>query len=272
MYTKQPSTFETTSRNDMLHVSPESLPTTSIDQTQNTLSAQLLGEAAYRDLTSRSSFAPDGTELPNAYKLEQTPEFTPEAIRHSALMLAAETLPEATIDEYDIKHDIPDSVSYQCPPTYETTHLMIEAWEQTGHDDQVFGLIGDMLDFMQDRRMRDELVEALCNARDTGEDFRTHYELVKSRILATERQALQDEDNYIAMLPHHDVNDATYQPPLAAASQEVADAEYQERLVSNDLVVIPEYHSTRGSHSTPSRIEGTGTLATRIDPAELFED
>ena len=245
------------------------LPARYLDETQDVLMVQLLGKENYDSLVSLPHFTPDGTEAPSPYQLQEEPDFSPEAIKHSALMLAAETLPRDTLDKNHLGHDIQDNISYQYPPSLQSVHLMARAWDAT-KDQQLFNLTGEMLDFIHSRRIRDDIAEALHNARTTGESFEKHYRLVVSRTTAEEKVQLTQEGTQLALAPHHDINDLSYNPTLNQ------DSEAHERLIRpKDLVVIPaelEDYAIKGrKHLAETAIESTAA-GVAFDPNEFFED
>lgn len=84
----------------------------------NTLRIQLTGRDAYTQLLASSN--PE-VELV---------DFSPEAIRANALAVAVETLPEDVVTALELPRAIEDNVSYNQPPTLESTLLIGEAWDQ----------------------------------------------------------------------------------------------------------------------------------------------
>lgn len=211
-----------------LLTSPEHLPKETLAKTQQVLSLQLAGFDDYEQLlfTARLNSRAEGPLYPELSEKD----FTQEAILDSTLKLAAETLPGEWVHDMNLQHDIPDNVSYQQPPELQTVLLTIRAWEQTGHNDELLAIIGEMLDFIEDRTVRDNIAEAMKNARTTGEPFNTHFNLVLSRESPLEKEEKRKEQRKLAHAALHDTADLRYNPYFIDP-QNPNNTEYHERLV-----------------------------------------
>lgn len=210
----------------------EALPNEVIEATQQKLAVQLLGEEEYKILTMPRIDMETGREAASPYALTESPEFSEASISKSAMELAAETLPKEIVHHMHLEHEIPDNISYQQPPTLETIHLMIDAWEQTDRSQEFINIIGKMTDFLSDRRIRDDINEALTNAADTGESFHTHYNFVSSRETAKESEIHVVQQHKLAHVALYDLGDLSYNP----YSRKEED---HERLVQGTMASFP---------------------------------
>lgn len=235
----------------------ELLRHTTLPATKEILTAQLLGEEEYRYLTDTSPRLMTGDANPQSpYFTFETPiDFSNEAIEANAFRLAAETLPREIVEKIQISHDIPDNVGFHHPPSLDSIMLTIQAWERTGYNVEVKRAIEAMLDFVNDRAIRDNIAEALRNAEATQESFVQHFQLVDSRQtnqeLDHERKS-GEKLSRIALSWSGDLSyDAYYKDPAQPLSEE-----YHERLVDfdtdsvtaqpNKMIFYPEEASLRG--------------------------
>lgn len=228
-------------REQTIEASPQealSLPSETLDATQNILALQLLGEDEYKIMNSYQRYDRDGNEITSPYAVQGNIDFSKEAIEKTAFELAAEVLPKEVVRDMHLEHDIPDNISYQKPPSLESVLLVIGAWEATGRDREMRNIIGKMSDFLGDRWMRDNINEALINAEDTGEPFTNHYNLVVSRETPAEREQNKRNQHLLARAALHDSGDLSYDPYRKDLVSPVNE-EYHERLIQGNMIYHP---------------------------------
>lgn len=272
--TVEHTSTNTTSQGE--YISPESLQYLIPDDTKELLTAQLLGEEEYRYLTERPRLTADGTETTSAYFTITGPvDFSEEAIEKNAFKLVAETLPRDIIRETNITHEVPlDSIGYQHPPTLDNIILVINAWERSGYNPDLTRAIDSMFEFVSDKKIRDNIIEAFHNADLTHEPFSTHLQRISSELTSLERQQEEHAQHALAKIATSWTGDLSYDAYYEDPSNPLND-EYHERLIHFDedritgeparMIFYPEEAALRGVYKSTGNEHERFTLRIHKD-------
>lgn len=197
------------------HIPVEELPPFGVIQTHDLLRLQLQG-AEERTMLLNPPALPEGLS-------ETDIDYSPAAVRTSALKYAAEVLPSDVSLALEIDHDIRDSIAVHTPPTLESVVLLAQAWDNVRRDsetdkaiqadnDKIGAALGASIDFLADRETRDLFGHALRKAHLTGDSMLSAFHRIESE---HNEHHVDDVPSYTrddTAVPYYNIANPAYNP------------------------------------------------------------